>query len=375
MIRLNPMSIRFNKARADATVREAAEVAESGKFDEAWFKKIERLSELCAIGVSKTHIAFLGTTLIAKAMRLDVDLFAIKPKYAPENPRAFSARTLCHTVLVPLAGELDMNIGVTGREPLNNQPYFRMTRLGDGTPVHQGARAAFDCMVELIRELDRVSDEKEAQGALAAFIAERRQQQVRYMTPAGSLTITARELSVAIRTFVQDNSEGGRRAQAVVAGLMDVFAGPERVVTGRVNDPSRGYPGDVCVRDIDDPNAWEKAFEVRDKPVILSDVRIFGRKCQSMGVREAAVVATANGQAPLNDVRLSASAGEPELGVTLFTSWEAIVAQTLFWANDSGAKGASRAVGFIHLRLVTVEAIPSGVELWAQLTRQGQINK
>ena len=51
-----------------------------------------------------------------------------------------------------------------------------------------------------------------------------------------------------IQALVEDASENGRRAQAVVAGLMDAFAGAERVESGRVNDPSRRHPGDVCVR-------------------------------------------------------------------------------------------------------------------------------
>ena len=89
---------------------------------------------------------------------------------------------------------------------------------------------------------------------------------------------------------MQEGSEGGRLAQAVVAGLMDTFAGPERVESGRVNDPSRRHPGDVCVRAVD-ADVWEKAFEIRDKPVSMSDVQIFGDKCVSMGAREAAVVA------------------------------------------------------------------------------------
>ena len=49
-----------------------------------------------------------------------------------------SADSGCHSVLVPAAAELGISLGVTGREPLNNQPYFRMTRLGDNQPVHAG---------------------------------------------------------------------------------------------------------------------------------------------------------------------------------------------------------------------------------------------
>src|SRR5690606_2457501 len=105
------------------------------------------------------HIAFLATAMLAKAVDRRADLFAIKPTHAPGNLNAFSARTLCHSVIVPLAAELGFSIGVTGREPLNNQPYFRMTRLGDDTPVHPGGRAAFDYMVELVRELTALKDE------------------------------------------------------------------------------------------------------------------------------------------------------------------------------------------------------------------------
>src|SRR5580658_10419921 len=127
--------MRIDKPRAAALFRAEAKQAATGKVDAAWTQKVEKLSQLCEEGVSKTHIAFLGTEMLAKAMDRRVDLFAIKPDHAPDNPNAFSARTLCHTVLVPLSAELGVSIGVTGREPLNNQPYFRMTRLGDDTPV------------------------------------------------------------------------------------------------------------------------------------------------------------------------------------------------------------------------------------------------
>ncbi len=269
--------MRIDKDRAAALVRE--EAAANGPVDKAWTAKIEKLSQLCEEGVSKTHIAFLGTVILAKAMNRRADLHAIKPEHAPDNPNAFSARTLCHSVLVPLAAELGISLGVTGREPLNNQPYFRMTRLGDDTPVHPGGRAAFTFMVELVDELEKLKTEAGARAALRAFIAVRRRYQPRYLAREGEVTVTPEQLAVAVKAFVRENSEGGRRAQAVAAGLMDVFAGVERVESGRINDPSRKYPGDVCVRSAADPEQWEKAIEVRDKPVAASDVQIFGKKC------------------------------------------------------------------------------------------------
>ena len=251
-------------------------------FNAHWFSKVERVSQLCEAGVSKTHIAFLGTAMIAKAVRVDVDLFAINPRYAGNNPKSFSARTLCHGVLVPLAADLGISIGVTGREPLNNQPNFRITRLGDDTPVHSGGRAAFDYTVQLVEELQALSAEEEVRAALEAFIAERRRYQPRYVVPEGDVTITPEALSDAVQALVVDGSENGRRAQAVVAGRMDGFAGPERMECGRINDPSRA----------------------------------------AMGVHEVAVVAVADGQVPLDNAKLSEWSAERGIGITVFANWD-----------------------------------------------------
>lgn len=358
-----------NKAAA-RIVREEAHRSEGGPLDPAWVEKVERLSRLCEEGVSSTHIAFLATAMLAKAADRRADLFAIKPTHATGNPRAFSARSLCHRVIVPLAAELGFSIGVTGREPLNNQPYFRMTRLDDGTPVHAGARAAFDHMVGLVRELQELEDEAPAREALRAFIAVRRRYQPRYVDHDNGASLTPDRLAAMIRRLVTENSEGGRRAQAVVAGLMDVVAGPDRVESGRINDPSRRHPGDVCVRSAADPNVWEKAFEVRDKPVSLHDAQIFGKKCVDMGVREAAIVMASDRQEPLDAAALARWADQFGVGLTLFLGWEDLVAQALFWSGEAKPVAASRAADRIHRRLIGVEASPAAVSLWQSLVRE-----
>jgi hypothetical protein len=361
--------MKIDKGQAITLVRQEAALAVEGPVDTAWVAKIEKLSKLCEEGVSKTHIAFLGTEIIAKSMEDNVDLYAIKPEHAKTNPNAYSARTLCHSVLVPLAAELGINLGVTGREPLNNQPYFRMTRLGDDTPVHPGGRAAFAFMVELVKEVSALKTTIEARQALRAFIAVRRKYQPRYTARAGESAVTSEQLVVAIKAFVRDDSEGGKRAQAIVAGLMDVFAGVERVESGRINDPSRKYPGDVCVRSAIEPGVCDKAIEVRDKPVAASDVQIFAKKCVDMGVREAAVVMAADQQQSLNTETLAAWAAEFGIGLTLFQGWDHFVEQALFWAALPKPEAANKAVGFIHERLLGVEAAPSSAALWETLTR------
>lgn len=362
------MALKIDKLGAEKLLREEAGAAKvDGSIDPVWRQKVEHLSELCEAGVSKTHLAFLGTAMLAKSINRKADLFAIKPEHAPGNASAYSARTLCHTVLVPLAAELGFSIGVTGREPLNNQPYFRMTRLDDGTPVHAGARAAFDYMLELVRELATHQSETAARKALRAFIAVRARYQPRYADEGTGSNVTPEALLAAIKLFVRESAEGGRRAQAVVAGLMDVVAGEKRVESGRINDPSRKYPGDVCVQSEGDPTLWGKAIEVRDKPVSASDVQIFGTKCIAMGVREAAVIAVSDKQTPLDRELLTIWANGRGLGLTVFVGWDTFVEQALFWAEAPKLMAASQAVTAVQRRLRAVEVSPEGVARWTDI--------
>lgn len=334
--------------------------------DSIWEGKVEELSRLCKVGGSATHIAFLVTAMLAKSVDGAADLFAIKPAHSEGNQNAFSARTLCHGVVVPLAAELGVNLGVNGREPLNNQPYFRMTALGDGTPVLARAQPAFSYMVGLVHELQGYTP-AQARVALRAFIAVRRRYQTIYATSNGALTITWATLPIAIGRLVEENSEGGRRAQAVVAGLFDVFAGANQVESGRINDPSRHYPGDVAVRNA--AGGWDKAVEVRDKVVAESDVYIFGRTCLAKDVREAAIVLAAPLQPRLNDLAVATWAANAGLGLTLFYGWPNFVDQVLFWSGTPKPQAVETAVTTIEARLVAVQASAASVLAWHALTR------
>lgn len=215
-----------------------------------------------------------------------------------------------------------------------------------------------------------LKDEAQAREALRAFVAVRRRYQPRYTVHDGKVSVAPEQLASLIASFVRENSEGGRRAQAVVAGLLDVFAGTGRVESGRINDPSRKYPGDVCVRMAEDPDQWEKAFEVRDKPMSVSDVQIFGKKCVDMGVREAAAVMVADNQTTLDAQALSAWASGYGIGMTLFQGWQMVVDQILFWAELPKPEAAILAVERIEARLVAVEASAEAVTRWQSLVHK-----
>lgn len=329
-----------------------------------WLRRIERLSEMCEESGIRTHLAFMGTALLAKSIDRRADLYWIKPRHSKDAEYAFSARTLAHNVLVPLSAELGFSLGVTGREPLNNQPYFRMTRLDDGTPVHPAGRPAFDYMLKLIAELQNVPTEQAARDALRAYVAVRSRYQNRYTDPAMEAAVTPSTLLRAIETFVSEKSEGGKRAQAVVAGLMDVVVGFDRVISDRINDPSRKTPGDVVVMAGD---TVEKAIEVKDKPATASDVQLFARKCVDLGARDAAYVMVAGDQVPLDEPALQDWAAGYGIGLTLFYGWKSIVPQSLFWAPAPKPDAAAAAAIRIRERLVGVEVEPTSVTRWDAL--------
>src|SRR5437879_199656 len=93
-----------------------------------WIDRTRRLSALCEHG-PRTHIAMLGTALLAKATEPRIDVFALKTSAG--TPGAYSARALAKDVLAANAPRLGIHLGVSGREPLNNQPYFRGDRIDD----------------------------------------------------------------------------------------------------------------------------------------------------------------------------------------------------------------------------------------------------
>lgn len=301
---------------------------------------------------------------------MEADVYAVKAN--ADTPGAYSARGLGHGVLVPNAPRLDINLGVTGREPLNNQPYFRIMRVSRDIPIRGNARPALEKVCDILEQLDQVGSEREARAALRAFIHVRRKHSPTYgRLQAVAEGMSADRLAEAIESFVSEKSEGGRRAQAVVAGLMDLFAGRQRVETGRINDPDRHFPGDVGVRTPDGECEWEKVIEVRDKRVSEYDLDRIIEKAATAGVGEAAVVAVAAGQEVVSvDEEVRKKAAQKGTSLTVFFSWGSFVSQVLFWCAPVQLTAVIEAPKLIHERIIELEVSEEGAALW--LKKVGQ---
>jgi hypothetical protein len=75
-------------------------------------------------------------------------------------------------------------------------------------------------------------------------------------------------------------------------------------------------------------------------------------------------------QESLDEAALTRWANGFGIGLTLFYGWNDFVDQTLFWSGEPKPVAASRAVGFIHQRLVAVEASTAAVSFWHSLTQR-----
>jgi hypothetical protein len=183
------------------------------------------------------------------------------------------------------------------------------------------------------------------------------------------LSVTHQTLAGCIDQLVRQDSEGGKRAQAAAAALFDAVFGPNLIDCGRINDPSRQHPGDVCIRDRNDLSLWEKAIEVRDKVVEPHDVMTFLNKCLSMGVREAAVLMASSRQQELDYHALATWAADRGMGLTLFYGWQNLTEQILFWSQEPAPEVTALVVEAVEQRLIALEASSSAFAAWHALTR------
>ena len=202
-----------------------------------WLERTRKVAQ----APSKTFTAMLGTALLAKATDSRVDPFALK---ARNHRAAYSARSLCKDVLVPATVNAGVHIGTTGREPLNNQPFFRHERVGPDMKVHRSVMPHLDYLCECLTAASKLRG-SEALEAFAAFLLVRLQDGPKLSAPLQieSAFGIPEAHRPRVAEFISSDPENGKRGQALVAACLDLVF--EDVRTTRVNDPSRQWPGDV----------------------------------------------------------------------------------------------------------------------------------
>jgi len=276
--------------QAEDLLQRAQELAQTSMGPEEkallndWLKLAEEVWSL----KYKAAPTLLGTALLARALWEDSDPFSLK--LIKGDSRTYSARSLAHNVLLPFAVRHGLKLKGVGREPLNNQPFFRYNSVRDIERAKY--REDIARLQSVLSEVQKLSSEQ-ALVALAAFLQFSRSQERRYASPP--LLKSDRErldflrLIKSTKELLARFPEGGKSAQAVAAaGIRAMYPYSQVKVLSRVNDPGRHYPGDVVL--IDEAGAVVLAVEARGKPVSIADALIFARQAAEDGVRKALIL-------------------------------------------------------------------------------------
>jgi hypothetical protein len=227
------LGLTISQAAARQRLEEAYGWASSDRpVPEEWTQFARQTFRMAA----KTYTPALGTMLVARATDARVDPLSIKAQFGPTT---YSLRTLGHEVLVPAARELGFSIRNTGREPLNNQPFFRYDHMSTVNRVRN--RDEYDRFVAGVARIGS-ADRDEALAALAAFLRvaiDVAKQLADYAVADDALTIP--RVVAAVESFLGEGTDRPRRTQALIAAAFDVTH--DVVRSRKINDPSRDYPG------------------------------------------------------------------------------------------------------------------------------------
>jgi len=322
----------------------------------------ERFAEEVFTMDAKTYTPALATALLAKAVDPSIDPLSIKAT----GDRGYSLRTVGHSVIVPAAQALGFSIRTTGREPLNNQPFFRYDHMARIGRVRN--REQLDWFVEGLSRADSLSHD-EALLALAAFLRVAfAQAKGRVVVEIESPLLTIRDVRHSVAEYVgPDAPERPKKLQAFVAAAYDLTH--DDVRSRKINDPSRDYPGDVQAYFNDVPFL---AVEVRGKPVPATELDAFVTACAEVGIARVSLVVDSPGHRPINRDDLRSpflKAGSVHLAI--YESLADLIESALEWTDEPQDLAAGRFATSALARLKEVEVTESALVWWQHLSDGG----
>ncbi|MGF3052878.1 restriction endonuclease, SacI family [Microbacterium sp. YY-03] len=356
------MPIKISPVEAEGVLLDALTVAKTGQpLPIVWTSYSRMVFSLDAM----TWTPALVTLLLAKATNQEVDTLSLKHDEA--NPFSYSARGLCHGVIVPAAVQHNFTIRNTGREPLNNQPFFRYDRIDKIERTRNPDDTAV--FLEVATAANSLSA-NDAFDALAAFLREaltRTAAARKVSVPTSGLSVSGAR--IAAQDFLRhDAKDRPQRLQAFAAACVSLMQF-SHVRTRRINDPSRDVPGDVQA--IVNEKALF-AMEVRGKPVSQTELIGFVRECSTAGVHRAVMLVDAAGQKPLNLESAMLEANAPEVLTVAFESADQLLQSALLWTNEDIDKSVKTFSENLLRRLQEIEASQGTLEEWVRAVAVAQ---
>ncbi|MFI0260921.1 restriction endonuclease, SacI family [Streptomyces sp. NPDC017056] len=354
------MGIRIEKSEAEQVLRKAHEAAASGDdFVEYWTSLASSLRE---VNAPKTYTAALVTALLARSCDDRVDPRSIKEKY---GDNAFSLRTLCHGVVVPMSVELGFDLGATGREPINNQPFFRYDHYSEIVRVTKKARPYLNRVSDALAWVgeEGFSTEESFQALIAVLAVCIDVANKKRRVAVGGATVEASMISET-QNFVVSGYDVPRKLQACVAAGLDMVY--SEVISRRINDPSRDFPGDVQIILDSDPLL---TVEVRGKSVSGEELEQFVSRAAYAGFRRVALMVDAASHVSLMSAADLTSDLERkyECIVKVNESVSSFLRDVFAWSSRDTHSILSTFPERMYRRMMEIEVRDSEMERWAQL--------
>ncbi|MGE5335847.1 MAG: restriction endonuclease, SacI family [Nitrososphaerota archaeon] len=354
------MGIKLKDQALLLTLDDALALARSPEeLPEVWITRVERLGGL---GI-KTYIAALGGALLAKATDPRVDSLA---QDGAAGPRGYSLRKVTEFLAQQNNGRY--HLGAKGQWPLNNRPFLGgPARIDEFTKISAKARPAYEACLDALRDLNRL-ERDEARAALAAFlrvrmaVQETERKAVRAVRGMESDVLLEDLVGVTDR-FVRADPEGGRRAQALCAAILDCAFGD--VELQAINSP---HPGDVQVMS---DGQIVLAVEAKQLPVSEAVASELSREAAELGADLALLVVIAEKHAPLDRDRVQREAlrDDGTLLVICESVLELISAVAVF-SGTPAVRIEENLPGAFAARLQEIGATKKAQDEWRQLVEE-----
>jgi SacI restriction endonuclease len=351
------MGIKLEEEKLRLTLDDALQLARSNEeLPALWIARVERLG---ALGI-KTYIAAFGGALLAKATDPRVDSLA---QDEAAGTKGYSLRRAAEFLALQNGDRYDL--GAKGRWPLNNRPFLGgPTRIDEFTKISGKARPAYEAFLDSLRDLNRAQG-TEALAAFAAFLRVRMgvhaaEREAARAARGLESDVALDDLVGIIDRYVRSAPEGGRRAQALAAAVLDCAF--DDVVLQAINSP---HPGDVRV--ILD-GAIVLAVEAKQLPVGEEVALELSREAAELGADLAMLLVVADKHAPLDRDRLQRDSLRDD--GTLLLVCESVlelIASVAVLSATSAAQVEADLPGAFAARLQEIEASRKGQEEWRQL--------
>jgi hypothetical protein len=351
------MGIRLQDQALLLTLDDALALARSTEeLPVVWISRIERLGDL---GI-KTYIAALGGALLAKATDSRVDSLA---QDEAAGPRGYSLRKAAEFLAKQNNGRF--HLGAEGRWPLNNSPFRGgPLRIDDFTKVSGKARPAYEAFLDALRDLNRLQ-RTEALAALASFLRVRmavqdaEREAVRAARRLES-DLALEDLVGIVDRFVRAAPEGGRRAQAFAAAVLDCAF--DDVDLQPINSP---HPGDVRVLS---EGQIVIAVEAKQLPVTEAVASELSREAAELGADLALLVVIAEKHAPLDRDRVQREALRNDGTLIVICEGALELISSVAVSSATSAVHLEKDLpGAFAARLREIEASKEGQDEWRNL--------